>query len=253
MFVADSLRIENTSMQELLQLTNRVWIYPHDPDPLKVQPSVGVIMTSKQTILVDSGNSPRHARQILAALATIDAPPIDYVIFTHHHWDHTFGAAALGAPAIIGHENCATHLKPLVNKVWSHTLLREEVYKNPRLEARNTAIGRVIDDWRSFRICVPNVSFNHTLSLHLDEVTLHIEHVGGKHADDSLIVRVAEDGVMFLGDCFYPRSTHERFTEEDSQPDLNMAARLLEDDCDLYIHSHDRPRTLEEMRQTFGG
>ena len=90
---------------EFQQIAERVWIFPRDPDNNKIQPNVGMICTPTQTILVDGGNSPRHARRIQTALAQLSAPPISYVIYTHHHWDHVFGASVFGAPAI-AHDLC---------------------------------------------------------------------------------------------------------------------------------------------------
>ena len=65
---------------DLVQLADEVWLYPKD-DNLEVdQPNVGAILLENQTILIDAGNSPRHARRIMSSLATIGAAPIDYLI-----------------------------------------------------------------------------------------------------------------------------------------------------------------------------
>jgi hypothetical protein len=45
----------------LEHLTGRVWIYPHDPDPDAIRPSVAVIVDDRGSVLVDAGNSPRPA------------------------------------------------------------------------------------------------------------------------------------------------------------------------------------------------
>jgi hypothetical protein len=58
------LRGEYIMSQSLVQLAENIWLFPHDPEFNTVQSSVGVIVDRDQAVLVDSGNSPRLARQI---------------------------------------------------------------------------------------------------------------------------------------------------------------------------------------------
>ena len=85
----------------LIQVAQNVWIFPRDEDPNRFQPNVGVIVGGGQTILVDGGNSPRHARRVLLALHDVNAPPVSYVIYTHSHWDHVFGTMVFRSSAWI--------------------------------------------------------------------------------------------------------------------------------------------------------
>jgi hypothetical protein len=61
--------------QVLEHLTGRVWLYPHDPDPDAVRPSVAVIADDRGSVLIDAGNSPEHARDILMSAATTHRIP----------------------------------------------------------------------------------------------------------------------------------------------------------------------------------
>ena len=80
----------------LQQVASNIWIFPHDEDANRVQPNVGIIVAGKHTVLIDAGNSPRHARRIMIALDDIQAPAVSYLIYTHSHWDHVFGAMVFG-------------------------------------------------------------------------------------------------------------------------------------------------------------
>ncbi|MHA2496988.1 MAG: MBL fold metallo-hydrolase, partial [Candidatus Hodarchaeales archaeon] len=64
------------------------------------RPTLAAIAGSQQTLLVDAGNSPAHARLFLAKLAHCDIPPIRYVALTHWHWDHSFGLTAMSTISI---------------------------------------------------------------------------------------------------------------------------------------------------------
>lgn len=230
---------------DVVQLADHVWLFPADPDPNKTQPCIGIIATPNQTVLVDGGNSPRHARQALYALTTIDAPPVSYVIYTHHHWDHVFGAGVFESP-VIAHDLCRDLLVERAAKTWSRAYIDEEIRKNPLAESNYAAIDRAVKDWYGFKIVVPRITFSHLLTLHLDSVTLDLEHVGGYHAADSIVVRVREAGIAFVGDCYYPPPMNQRSAA--ASLDSAMIERLLDARAELYIDAHGRaPRTYDEF------
>jgi glyoxylase-like metal-dependent hydrolase (beta-lactamase superfamily II) len=230
----------------LIQVAHNIWIFPRDEDPNRVQPNVGVIIADGHTVLVDAGNSPRHARRILLALDDVNAPPISHVIYTHSHWDHVFGAMVFGAPAI-AHELCRKQLVETASKPWSHGFIQEEIQRAPSREAGLRALGRAIEDWRSFRIILPEIVLSKILRLYLGDLTIDIEHVGGQHAPDSLVVRLPEAGVMFTSDCYYPPPPHMRHA--DDTLDADMIDSLIDADIDIYIDGHGNPRTRTDMQQ----
>jgi glyoxylase-like metal-dependent hydrolase (beta-lactamase superfamily II) len=232
---------------KLYQLNDHIWIYPHDPDAARVQPSVGIITTPTQTILIDAGNGPRHARQILLALREVGLPPVSHVIYTHFHWDHTFGGQVWGG-AVVAHEQTRELLRSqYVSKPWSSLYIQEEITNNPMRKTTMRALDRAVDDWRAFQIILPLVTFTHSLELYLDGLTLDLQHVGGQHAADSITIRIRESKVMFLGDCYYPPPAHLR--KIDDTIDHTMAEVLLSEDVDLYIEGHNDPATRTEFQQ----
>lgn len=235
-------------LRNLEPITSSVYIFPRDETPNTIQPNIGVIALEKQTILIDSGNSPRHARQILGAINSNLLPPVKTIILTHHHWDHSFGAAYFNSARIIAHEQCAAYLKDYAERDWNATILREEIAGNPRREISNNAMIDAISDWRDFRLVKPDMIFSNLLSLYLDELLIELEHVGGRHADDSIVVRLPEQKVMFVGDSYYPEAYHLR-EEGDEDLDLTMLNKFLEADYDIYIDGHGQPRTHAEFRK----
>lgn len=233
-------------MSTLAQLADHTWLYPRDEDPNRIQPNVGIIITDNHTVLVDGGNSPRVTRRLLLALDELRAPPVNYVIYTHSHWDHVFGAMVCGAVAI-GHEICHKHLVDMAGKPWSHSYIQEEIQRSPAREAGLRALNRAIEDWRNFRVIVPEITLSQNLRLHLDDLAVEIEHVGGQHAPDSCIVRVPDDGVMFVSDCYYPPPPHLR--KPDDTLDWDMIERLAGEGLAIYVDGHGDPRSHDEFRR----
>ena len=96
--------------QDLTQLAKNVWLWPCSRNPLKVQPSIGVIASKHRTVLVDAGNSPSAIEQVRDAIQRVNLPDVSCIIYTHHHWDHVYGACVFQVP-IYAHEICRTILQ----------------------------------------------------------------------------------------------------------------------------------------------
>lgn len=220
----------------LVQISQHVWIWPHHPDKDRVASTVGVIVGDTETVLVDAGNSPQLARSIRSSLKTIKAPPISHIIYTHHHWDHVFGAHLFGVPAV-AHVQCRTLLKAMRRKQWGDEALKTHE-RNPNLKLDFTAA-----DWADFQIVLPEILFSQRRHLTVCGINLELRHVGGVHAADSIVVTAVEDAVMFLGDCYYPANLTE------GPIDTDMLADLLNEPVETYIDGHRKPMSRAKLER----
>lgn len=229
------------SLLKLTQISPHVWILPRHPDKNRVQATVGMVVTARQTILIDSGNSLQLARQIQATLAAMDVPPISHVVYTHHHWDHTFGACVYGVPAV-AHRLSHQLLTQMRLENVGETYLRTKVERNPKL-----ILDWTTEDWEQFEIVLPEIIYEGRQSLHFDDVSLELVHVGGVHAADSTVIKVVNEGVMFLGDCYYPAPRYENPT--DQMLDMTMLTNLLDERYSTYIDGHNAPMETRHVRR----
>lgn len=221
-------------------INDNVWYYPPDPEADTIQPGVGAIITANDTVLVDAGNGPRHARRLRAALRSLDAPPVRYIIYTHHHWDHTFGAQLWSEAAVIAHHDCRTLLQERYgDQPWSPLRIEEEKRLNPARETVLQQMMYAMGDWQIFALVLPTITFSGEMQFMLDDLPVKLRHIGGGHSADSITVRVND--VMFLGDCFYPPPL------TDDPPDVQMVEALLAEDAQYYIDSHSTVLSREEM------
>ncbi|MEU1838077.1 MBL fold metallo-hydrolase [Micromonospora chersina] len=232
----------------LRHLAGRVWLFPGDPDPFAVRPTVAVVADDRGSVLVDAGQSPAHAEEVRAALAAAGLPEPRWLVYTHHHWDHVWGACAWPGVEIVGHESAVALLRAEAARPWSHRYLREQVRENPLLGHSFRARALAVDSWDGFAVLPPTRTFTDELTLPTGVV---VRHVGGRHAPDSAVVLVPDSGVLLLGDCWYPPPAHLR-TPEDG-PDLALAASLLDDDVAWYVSAHEDPLPLAEARAALAG
>ena len=101
------------------------------------------------------------------------------------------------------------------------------------------ARARAIRDWSAFRIVIPDRVFSKVEFINLDGVQIELSHVGGKHAKDSIIVKVPQAQVMFIGDCYYPPPLHLRGPGE--APSTSLLKTIMDDAYDIYVEGHDYP------------
>ncbi|MGZ0152055.1 MBL fold metallo-hydrolase [Kribbella sp. WER1] len=147
----------------LQHLTGRVWLAPLDPDPDAIRPSVAVIADDRGSVLVDAGNGPEHARTIRTAIAAAGLSAPKWLVYTHHHWDHTWGACAWPDVTVVAHTSTAGLLQP--DEPWSHRYLHDQVARNPKLGPSYRARALAVPDWSGFRVVVPDQTFDDTLTL----------------------------------------------------------------------------------------
>lgn len=229
---------------EWVQAAENVWVFPADPHPRKVEPNIGLVVTSAGSILIDGGNSPNHARRIDAAREQLGAPPVRYVVYTHCHWDHVFGTQVFDAP-VIGHTLTHRAMKAWAARPWSEAYILQESAREPGLTLMYSTMRQAMrDQWNDFRLVVPSMWFEKTMTLLLGGIRVDLAHIGGQHADDSITARV--NGVLFMGDCFYKAVQPK--TEDEKRHDLSMVMRLSNDPRNqVFVDGHwPGVRTREE-------
>ncbi|MCA9895686.1 MAG: MBL fold metallo-hydrolase [Anaerolineae bacterium] len=230
--------------QQLVPIAENIWIYPTSPEPTIIQPNVGIIACGDSVVLVDAGNSPRVGRTIAAEVAMLGQGQVDTIIYTHHHWDHISGAMAFHPQRVIAHEHCGLMLRHMARRNWTHS---DDESLSPEMIARLGQLANQFDRWHDFRLVQPNMTFSHQMTIYVNEVAIELEYVGGRHAHDSIVVKLPQSGVMFLGDSYYPSPMFERPAEGDDDLAIPMLEAFLAEDYAIYIDGHGQPRDRKQL------
>ena len=215
--------------------------------------NAGFIVTGEGVIVIDALGTPKLGRRLLATIATVTDQPVRYVIITHNHPDHAYGAAALQQAdnvTVIAHAGMLDYLN-------SPTLQRSVDY-------RRATLG---DDMQGFEpveadVLVEAERFD-KLRIRLGDQVLDIYNAGSHHSYGDLVVHQVNDGILWISDlAFNQRTTY--MGDGDSGQVLEAQAWLQRqfDDVILMVPGHGSPQTrpfpmvektrdyVERMRET---
>jgi alkyl sulfatase BDS1-like metallo-beta-lactamase superfamily hydrolase len=174
-----------------------------------------LVLTSQSVVVVDTTNGLTTAHELLRQLREISSLPVSYIIYSHHHRDHTQGAGAFLGPQ---------------TRIIAHRLLPTETEIQ---RASSTDSGYV----------PPDITVGERHSFVEGGVDFELFHAPGETVDH-LIVWVPEQGVVFSGDIFQP---HFPLLSSPEEPDRPVAAwaRSVEHIRDLQpahlVPGHGRP------------
>jgi glyoxylase-like metal-dependent hydrolase (beta-lactamase superfamily II) len=151
------------------------------------RPNAGFVVTSEGVVVIDALASPQQGQQLVAAIRRITPAPITWLVLTHHHPDHHFGAIVfrrLGAK-VIAHPD----RRVLASEAGEDALIADWV----------RVVG--LDAMRGFEFAdTPDRPVTGVDTLKLGERVIIITHPGAAHTAGDLMVWLPQDRVLFAGD-----------------------------------------------------
>lgn len=149
--------------------------------------NVGFVVGAKAVAVIDSGGCLLWGRRLREAVRQVTDRPVTYLVQTHMHPDHVFGAAAFLAddPVILGHRNLPRALA-----------LRQDYYtKRLRDALGDLAEGSVI--------LQPTRVFDTTVEIDLGGRVLRLSAHRPAHTDNDVSVFDQETGTLWAGDLIF--------------------------------------------------
>lgn len=145
--------------------------------------NMGLSVGPDSVFLIDDQFAPL-ADRIKAAIARLTSRPVQWVLNTHFHYDHTGGNETFGGDGalIVAHDNVRRRMS------------------SDQLIAMGTSSSR---QKASPKVALPVVTVPGDITFHINGDEVHAFHVPRAHTDGDLVVHFRKSDVVHLGDVFF--------------------------------------------------
>ncbi|MGD8729805.1 MAG: MBL fold metallo-hydrolase [Gemmatimonadota bacterium] len=142
--------------------------------------NIAVSLGDDGTLMVDDQYAPL-TQKILAAIGRVGGGPVDFVINSHWHYDHSDGNENFGraGATIVAHENSRARMMSAQIVSLSNRL--QEAYDEEGL---------------------PKITFYQSMRFHYNGELIDVVHVGPAHTDGDAFIYFRDTNVIHTGDVF---------------------------------------------------
>jgi len=171
------------------------------------------IVTPQGVIATDPISYLRPAKPYIDAIRAVTDTPIKYVIYSHHHYDHIAG----GKP-----------FKDLGATFIAHRRAKERLLELKKQSALNPDV------------VIPDQVVDGRKSITLGGTTLELVYVGRNHSDNSLVMRLPKEKLVFVVDFAPIESVQFRNIPDNASPVeyIDSLKKLVALDWERMIPGH---------------
>ena len=211
-------------------------IYVSDNEESNDRPRLGYVRGTRFAIMIDAGNSPAHAQLFLSELKKLDLNDPDFVILTHWHWDHVYGLCQLDMPSICSAKTQA-RLITMSNWKWDPISMQTRLIRGEDIQFCDACIKVEYEDPRTIQVKTADIIFDKFLNMDLGDLSCLFLRLDNDHAEDSTIVFIPEEQLIFLGDITSP-NYHDGAEHYTLEGITTLMDALNELNFDKAIHGH---------------
>lgn len=145
--------------------------------------NIGVSIGEEGVVIIDAKVGPL-SNSVQAAIRKLSDEPVEFVLNTHWHHDHTHGNAGFRqiGSIILSHENARDRM------------MTEQIIVPPMTGGQAPALSK--ESW-------PVITFTEELSFHLNGSQARAIHVPNAHTDGDVLIHFIDDDVVHMGDVYF--------------------------------------------------
>ena len=149
--------------------------------------NAGIIVGDDSVLIIDSLRVPSFARDLIKDVKDITDKPIQFVIDTHSHWDHSWGNEEFPDATIIGHKNCYAEM---IDVEWNEQWRKKVTSSNDPWSEE----GNIVN------ITPPNMTFETSMQLYFGGRELDLKYFGRAHTSGDIYIHLPKEKIVFTGD-----------------------------------------------------
>ena len=166
---------------ELKKLSEHIWIMPYESE--RDRPNLGYVKGENWSLAIDAGHSDNHVKEFYALL------------------DHTFGMHAVNG-LCIANEKTNGHLLEWKSKI--------ETNGPAEFLSLHESIRKEYAGGKEVIVVPADILFAGEMTLDLGGCKVRVVESDAPHTEDSTLVYIEEDKVLFLGDSTYSDFVHDK-------------------------------------------
>lgn len=210
-----------------------------DGDPRFSLPgTAGFIITSEGVVVVNTTNTPFHARELLFEIRQRTDQPVKYVIDTDARGDH-----------MLGNEVFVDLKAEIVSSTATRAAL-ERYHQDllSRMEAEGEQGFRMQERMRGIHFTLPQQTFDDRITFMLGGREIRLVSPGGGPAPGDLAVLVPQAKAAFLGD-WYENGYIPNLQNVDLEKWVQVLREMQKWDVDVYVPGRGAPGTRQDLEK----
>lgn len=186
-----------------------------------------IIINDRDVLLVDDGNTPAAAREMMRELKQITDKPVRWVVNTHYHWDHTDGNQVFGPDVqIIAHESVRSamlgqdilHTEPYKTSIGSVPEQIENMKRQLGAEndpVKRSALSQKINaslaelaQIKELKLTPPTMTYSSKLTLYDSGREIDLLFLGRGHTNGDTVIFLPKERIVCSGDLMESRPAY---------------------------------------------
>lgn len=175
---------------EVKEVADRVFCYLQADGSWGLN-NAGFVVGRRGATVIDTCFTERRTRAFLDSIRRVTSLPLNTLVNTHHHGDHTHGNYLFRDSTIVAHELC-----------------REAVLEAGLPRPDNT-IGMLFPkvDWGNLELAAPTMTYQDRMTLHVEDLRLELIFMGPAHTTNDTVVWLPDHKLLFSGDLIFNEGT----------------------------------------------
>ena len=201
--------------------------------------TAGFLITAEGVVVVNSTNTPSHAREMLYEIRKRTDLPVRYVINTDSHPDLMLGNEVFvdQQAIIVSTSAAAAEMRQYRRQLAQR--LREDA--NWRLQGR----------MRGIHPTMPGQTFDHEMTVRLGGQEIRLRSMPGAHSAGDAVVHLPAAKVLFLGHLF-ENGFFPRLASSDVRQWIKTLRQLEYWDVETYVPGHGAPADKKQLAEFRG-